>query len=144
MQTRAASCAPAECPMTKIVFGSPPYSLAWSWTQRIALAMSPAISLMRDVGQEAVVGRDEDEALVHERLRLLLHVGLVARLPAAAVNPDDDRVVLALGRGVDIERLPLVLRLGVGEVTMDLRLLSESRGGKEQKSKDVSHGGQSP
>ena len=79
--------------------------------------MSPAISLMVTFGHEAVVGRDEDEALVHERLRLLLHVGLVARLPAAAVNPEDDRVVLALGRGVDIERLPLVLRLGVGDVT---------------------------
>ena len=82
------------------------------------------------VRHEAIVGRDEDEALVHECLRLCLDVGLVAGLPAAAVNPEDDRVVLAHFRGVDIERLPLVLRLGVGDVTMHLRLVSESRGGR--------------
>ena len=86
--------------------------------------------------QEAVVGRDEDEALLHERLRLHLHVGLVARLPAAAVNPEDDRVVLALPGGEDIERLALVLRLGVGDVTMNLWLVSESRGGEEQNPKN--------
>ena len=55
-------------------------------------------------------------------------------LPAAAVNPEDDRVVLALLGSVDIEGLPLVLGLGVGDVTMDLRLVSESRGGKEHES----------
>ena len=50
-----------------------------------------------DVRQQPVVGRDEDEALVHERLRLDLHARLVARLPAAAVNPEDDRQILASG-----------------------------------------------
>ena len=96
------------------------------------------------IRQEAVVGRDEDEALVHERLGLHLHVGLVARLPAAAVNPEDDRVVLALPGGEDVEGLPLVLGLGVGDVTMDLRLASESRGGEEQEHQDNSHRGRSP
>ena len=51
------------------------------------------------------------------------------------MNPDDDRMILALGRGVDIERLPLVLRLGVGKVTVDLRLGGEERGGEERRTK---------
>jgi hypothetical protein len=40
-------------------------------------------------------------------------------------------VVLALGRGVDVEQLPLVLRLGVGQATADLRLAGDKRKGEE-------------
>ena len=58
--------------------------------------------------QQPVVGRDEDEALLGERLRLDLHVLLVAGLPAAAVNPEDDRQVLRPLRRVHVEHLPLV------------------------------------
>src|SRR5207244_12436526 len=76
----------------------------------------------------------------------LLHVGLVARLPAAAVNPDDDRELLALGRGVDIELLPFVLRLGVGQAAVDLRLPGEERAGDEEDEQGSggAHGGRSP
>src|SRR4051794_11300560 len=38
MQTNAASCAPAEWPMTSRRSGSPPYSAMWSCTQRIDFA----------------------------------------------------------------------------------------------------------
>ena len=72
------------------------------------------------VRQEPVVGGDEDEPLVRERLRLDLDVRLVARLPAAAVNPEDDRQVLRLLRGVDVEHLPLVSLLDVGDVALDV------------------------
>jgi len=60
------------------------------------------------------------------------------------VNPEDDWVILALLGSVDIEGLALVLGFSVADVTMHLRLLSESRGRKNQKSKEVSHCGQSP
>ena len=49
---------------------------------------------------------------------LSLHVALVARLPAAAVNPEDDRQVLRVRRGVDVEHLPLVAVLDVGDVAL--------------------------
>src|SRR5207248_1519310 len=100
--------------------------------------------LDRHTWHKAIVGRDEDETSVHECLRLLLDLGLVASLPTATVNPEGDRVILALLGSVNIERLTLVLRLSIGDVMMHLRLLSESRCGKKQKSKEVSQGGQSP
>src|SRR5207244_9191026 len=39
--------------------------------------------------QESIVGRDEYEPFVHENLRFDLNVRLIARLPTAAVNPED-------------------------------------------------------
>ena len=60
-----------------------------------------------DVRQEPVVGGDEDEPLVHERLRLDLDVRLVAGLPAAAVDPEDHGQVLRTRRRIDVEHLPL-------------------------------------
>jgi hypothetical protein len=48
-------------------------------------------------------------------------------------------MILALGRGVYVEGLTLVLRLGVGQVTVDFRLPGEQRGGEEQKGDDGSH-----
>ncbi len=92
----------------------------------------PAICLIVASGQQTVVGGDEDEALVHERLRLLLDAFLVARLPAAAMNPHDDRMVFPLGRGKDIERLALVFGVGVGQTAMDFRLLGEQWGREEE------------
>ena len=94
--------------------------------------------------QQAIVGRDKHESPVHERLRLFLHAGFVARLPAAAVNPEDDGVFFAFGWSVDIERLPLVLGLGVGQVTLDFRLDGQSRGAEDQKHSNRFHDGQSP
>jgi hypothetical protein len=41
-------------------------------------------------------------------------------------------MILSLGRGEDVGRLPFVLRLGVGEVTVDLRLGGEERRGEQQ------------
>ncbi len=67
-----------------------------------------------DLWHEAIVDRNEHETLVHERLRLLLHVEFLAIAPAAAMNPDDDGVPLALGRSVDVENLPVIFGLGVG------------------------------
>jgi hypothetical protein len=61
-----------------------------------------------------------------------MHVGLVASSPTAAVNPDDDREILALGRGVNIKHLPFVLRLGVGNALVNLRLAGDERGGNEE------------
>ena len=70
--------------------------------------------------QEPVVGGHEDESLVGEHLRLDLNVLLVPGLPAAAVNPEDDREVFRISRGVDIEYLPLVSLLDVGDVALDI------------------------
>jgi hypothetical protein len=50
-----------------------------------------------DVGQQPVIGGDEDETFVHEPFWLELDVALVAGLPATAVNPKDDREIFALG-----------------------------------------------
>src|SRR5271157_6426260 len=96
------------------------------------------------IRHEAIVGRDEDESPVHECLWLALNLGLVPSLPAAPVNPEDDRVIDALFGSVDIEGLTLVLGFSVADVTMHLRLLSESRGSNKQKNHEVSHCDWSP
>ncbi len=62
-----------------------------------------------------------------------MDLALVARLPAAAMNPDDDRVPFALGRGVHVEGLSFVLRLGVGEATVDAGVGGIGRGGEDEK-----------
>jgi hypothetical protein len=61
-----------------------------------------------------------------------MHFFLVTRLPTAAMNPDDDRKALALVRGVNIERLALVLRVGVGQAKVGLRLVGRDRGGETE------------
>src|SRR5262245_32885139 len=78
------------------------------------------------VWKKTVVGRDEHEAPVQERPWLGRHVRLVAALPPTAVDPENDRLVLAVSRSVDIERPPLLFRLEVGDVTVDPRLSGES------------------
>src|SRR5439155_18550297 len=83
-------------------------------------------------GNKTVVDRNENEALVRECLRLVVHIGLVAAPPAAAVNPDDDRQALALDRRVDIEHLPFVLRLKVRNAALNLRLVGRQRRGKQK------------
>ena len=83
-----------------------------------------------DARQEPVVRRDEDESLLHEDLRLPLDVGLVADLPAAAVNPEDDRPVLRTRRRIDVEHLPLVV--AVGDVALDVLGLSLGQEGQEE------------
>src|SRR5215471_13144668 len=59
---------------------------------------------------QVVIDRDEHETLVGERLGLLLHVLLVARMPASSVNPDGNRVIFPLGWGVNVEGLPVPTR----------------------------------
>src|SRR6516165_3318654 len=83
------------------------------------------------VWNKTVVGRDEHEAPVQERPRLSRHVRLVAALPPTAVDPENDRLVLAFSRSVDIERPPLLFRLEVGEVTVDPRFSRENNQRKD-------------
>jgi hypothetical protein len=71
-----------------------------------------------DRRQQAVADGDEDEAGIREGLRLEGDHGLVARLPAAAMNPEHDRRVLRPGRRVDIEHLAFVRR-GVRDIAGD-------------------------
>ena len=66
--------------------------------------------------QQSIPCRDKNETLFHEGCRLELHARPITSLPASAVNPENDRVVLALPGGEEVESLPLVLGLGVGEV----------------------------
>ena len=51
-------------------------------------------------------------------------------------------MILALGRGVDIEHLPFVFRLGVGNATVDLRFVGKERGGeeKDEQEREDAHG----
>jgi hypothetical protein len=57
------------------------------------------------------------------------------------MNPNDDRVVLALGWSINVERLPLGLRHGVGKVTVDLGFGGEEWGGEEKEDEGgVFHG----
>src|SRR5262249_21712817 len=71
-----------------------------------------------------------------------LHFFLITRLPATPMNPDDDRMVLALGGCIHVEHLPLILRLGVGNITVGLRLRSGKLGGQKQHKErnGVTHG----
>ena len=48
----AASCAPAEWPITKNRFGSPPYSAMWSLTQRADRATSRIMVVMSTAGNK--------------------------------------------------------------------------------------------
>ena len=52
----------------------------------------------RDLRQQSVTGGDKDETMVEQRLRFFLDVGFIARLPAATVNPKDDREFIGLRR----------------------------------------------
>src|SRR5688572_4939221 len=69
-------------------------------------------------GQKAVARGDEDEALVHERLWFELHARLVARLPAAAMNPEDYRQILRTLRRIDVHFLPWVGWFSVRDVPL--------------------------
>src|SRR5687767_3987207 len=71
-----------------------------------------------DFRQEPVVGGDEDKPLGSEELRLELDVLFIAGLPAAAMDPEDDREALCVWRGVDVEHLPLLRRVSVGDVAL--------------------------
>ena len=66
---------------------------------------------------------------------------LIARLPSAAVNPEDDGEVLGVGRGVDIQR-PLLVRLaGVWDVTFDgLGVCGERKGQHRENYGEMFHG----
>src|SRR5262249_15650430 len=87
------------------------------------------------VGKKTVVSRDEHETPVQERPWLRRHIRLVAALPPAAMDPESDRLVLALSRIVDIESPAPLFRLEVGEVTVDPRFRGENDGRKHKHGK---------
>src|SRR5262249_26853763 len=81
------------------------------------------------------------EALAQEKLRLDLNARLVARLPAAAMNPDDYGQALCLRRRIHVEHLALVRRLGIEDVALDVlgpRVGQQDEG--DEKIADVLHG----
>lgn len=90
--------------------------------------------LQRHRRQESVVHRHEHAALIDERLRLFLQTRLVARFPAATVNPNDDRMILPILWRINIERLQLVFRVCVKDVALNLRFGGEC-GSDEQQQK---------
>ena len=105
------------------------------------MVMRPAEGL-RDVGEDlvhrdglhvAMVRRDEDVAQVGEELRLQLDAGLFAALPAAAVDPEDDRGGFGglRRRRVDVERLAEFGRAGVGHVGLGRRERGRGVGGEQ-------------
>jgi len=70
---------------------------------------------------QAIIDRNEDVALLGECLGLVIHLRFVAAMPATPMNPDGDGMIVPFRRSVDVERLQLILRVGVGEVAMDFR-----------------------
>ena len=81
------------------------------------------------LGHEAIVDRHEHEALLNECLRLPLHTRLVTLSPTTTVEPYEHRMVLAIGRGIDIKPSAFVGGFRVGEVTVGLRL--DGEGGRK-------------
>src|SRR5689334_20943783 len=63
------------------------------------------------IGNETVVGRDEYKAPIQECPWLGRHIRFVAALPPAAMNPENDRLILAFGRSVDIKSPALLFWL---------------------------------
>ena len=61
-----------------------------------------------DGGQQTVVDGHEDEAGLHESLWLDAYHALVARLPAAAVNPENHGQILRAVWCIHIQDLPFV------------------------------------
>src|SRR4026207_1537262 len=61
-------------------------------------------------GQQTIVDGHEDEAGLHERLGLDAYHALVARLPAAAVNPENYGQILRAVWCIHVQDLPLVRR----------------------------------
>ena len=69
---------------------------------------------------EAVVEGDEDIAVIDERLGLALNTGLVALTPTAAMDPDQNGLVLSIGRSVHAECPLPIYGVGVGDVPVNL------------------------
>src|SRR5262249_35817504 len=78
----------------------------------------------------------------HECLRLLLDACFVAGSPPATVNPEGNRHVFGLGRGVNVKHLPLSLRSGIGQPPVYVRLVAGERRseGKNEESSEKAHG----
>src|SRR5262245_18575987 len=88
--------------------------------------------LYGDGGQKAIVDGDEHEPFVDERLWLELDVGLVAGSRTTAVNPHDNRMILAARGSINIEHLPFIRGFGVRDAVLDFRLRSLEWGNEEQ------------
>ena len=89
-----------------------------------------------DVGEEAIVCCDEDEAFGGEPIGFGEDVGFVSGLPSAAVDPEDDGFIgVGFCGVVDIEDVAWVPGFGVGDVALDgLREggLAEEEGEEEE------------
>jgi hypothetical protein len=84
----------------------------------MALATSWNVGRVLDRGREAIIDGDEDIALAGERFGLGTHLGtLVALDVAPAVNEDDDRMMSAEPRRVDVE---CGERVGAGGIVGDV------------------------
>ena len=75
---------------------------------------------MRHGRREPIVGADENDAVLVEKLGLVAHFALVALAPFASMEEDDDRRVLGVARGIDVK--PLFLVLAVGNIGANDRL----------------------
>src|SRR5207249_1774034 len=71
-----------------------------------------------DVRQQAIARGDEDQAFLHESLRLELNAGAVPCLPTATMNPENDREIRGAFRCVDVEFLAWIGRFGVRDVAL--------------------------
>jgi hypothetical protein len=101
----------------------------------------PNQDLHLHVGQQPVVCRYKHEAALGEHTGLDLDVGLVPRLPAAAVNPEDDGQILRLLGRVDVEDLALLGSVHVRDVGLEMLCL---RGGGKQEEHDCGFHGECP
>src|SRR5262245_44756582 len=93
-----------------------------------------------DGGQQTVVDGHEDEAGRHESLWLDAYHAFVARLPAAAVNPEDHGQILRTVWCIHIQVLPFVRRC-IRDIpchTLGVRI-GDARDGNEEEAWKVFH-----
>jgi hypothetical protein len=90
---------------------------------------------------EAMIGRHEYEPGVIEGLRLERYQSLVARLPAATVDPEHDRAALCAGWRVHVEHLSLMRRSRVWNVPRDdLGVGRRTAQQHDQQNEEAAHG----
>lgn len=90
-----------------------------------------------DVGDESIVNRDKEHALFGESGGFVADLLFAAAHPAAAVDPDDNRVAGAGGWGENVEELTLVPGLSVGDVALGV----EGKEGDEEEQEPREHMG---
>ena len=128
---------PADSPKIVTLPGSPPNAAMLSFThfrdgdlvEQAVVAGRTRRRFLRQFGvreepehPEAVVDRDEDDALLRERLAVVARLGPAASLEAATVDPDHHGCLGGLGGGVDVDRQAVLAELGELDVVEDARL----------------------